>query len=58
MPDTNDLTNAQFLAAMEGHKQVDPVLTAVLDRDQGHHQGRYEAERDGPPGSGAASAMG
>ncbi|WP_206745226.1 hypothetical protein [Streptomyces sp. CB02115] len=50
--------DAQFLAALEGHKRGDPVLTGVLAAIKAHHQGRHEAEQDGPPGSGAASAVG
>ncbi|MFY0510550.1 hypothetical protein ACOMD4_09145 [Streptomyces anulatus] len=50
MPDTNDLTDAQFLTAMEGHEQVDPVLTAVLAAVKGTIKGGTKLNGTGRPG--------
>lgn len=46
MPDTNDLTDPQFLAAVEGHKQVDPVLAAI----KGTIKGSTKLNGTGRPG--------
>lgn len=50
VPGTNDLTDAQFLAAMEEHKQVDPVLTAVLAAIKGTSKGSAKLNGTGRPG--------
>ncbi|MFH9299391.1 telomere-associated protein Tap [Streptomyces sp. NPDC017520] len=47
---TKDLTDAQFLAAMEQHKQVDPVLTAVLAAIKGTIKGGIGKLFENPQG--------
>ncbi|MEW2308922.1 helix-turn-helix transcriptional regulator [Streptomyces sp. NPDC006864] len=49
---TKDLTDAQFLAAMEQHKQVDPVLTAVLAAIKGTIKGGIGKLFENPQGKG------
>lgn len=49
---TKDLTDAQFLAAMEQHKQVDPVLTAVLAAVKGTIKGGIGKLFENPQGKG------
>ncbi|WP_371621470.1 helix-turn-helix transcriptional regulator [Streptomyces sp. NBC_01116] len=49
---TKDLTDAQFLAAMEEHKQVDPVLTAVLAAIKGTIKGGIGKLFENPQGKG------
>ncbi|MGW3060589.1 telomere-associated protein Tap [Streptomyces goshikiensis] len=49
---TKDLTDAQFLAAMEQHKQVDPVLTAVLAAVKGTIKGGIGKLFENPQGRG------
>ena len=49
---TKDLTDAQFLAAMEQHKQVDPVLTAVLAAIKGTVKGGIGKLFENPQGKG------
>ncbi|PVC80399.1 transcriptional regulator [Streptomyces sp. CS090A] len=49
---TKDLTDAQFLAAMEQHKQVDPVLTAVLAAIKGTIKGGIGKLFENPQGRG------
>ncbi|MFI6422926.1 telomere-associated protein Tap [Streptomyces sp. NPDC050842] len=47
---TNDLTDAEFLAAMEVHKQVDPAMTAVLAAIKGTVKGGIGKLFEGPQG--------
>ncbi|MFJ4967114.1 telomere-associated protein Tap [Streptomyces sp. NPDC088729] len=49
---TKDLTDAEFLAAMEEHKQVDPVLTAVLAAIKGAVKGGIGKLFENPQGKG------
>ncbi|MYW98867.1 helix-turn-helix transcriptional regulator [Streptomyces sp. PgraA7] len=49
---TKDLTDAQFLEAMEQHKQVDPVLTAVLAAIKGTIKGGIGKLFENPQGKG------
>ncbi|MGW2841873.1 telomere-associated protein Tap [Streptomyces sp. NPDC001493] len=49
---TKDLTEAEFLAAMERHKQVDPVLTAVLAGIKGAVKGGVGKLFENPQGKG------
>ncbi|WP_032769951.1 telomere-associated protein Tap, partial [Streptomyces sp. CNS654] len=49
---TKDLTDAQFLAAMERHKDVDPVLTAVLAAIKGTIKGGIGKLFENPQGKG------
>ncbi|MEU2415182.1 helix-turn-helix transcriptional regulator [Streptomyces sp. NPDC048209] len=49
---TKDLTDAQFLAAMENHKDVDPVLTAVLAAIKGTIKGGIGKLFENPQGKG------
>ncbi|MFF6794361.1 telomere-associated protein Tap [Streptomyces filamentosus] len=47
---TRDLTDAEFLAAMEHHKQVDPVLAAVLAAIKATVKGGIGKLRERPQG--------
>ncbi|MFI6730124.1 telomere-associated protein Tap [Streptomyces atratus] len=47
---TKDLTDTEFLAAMDQHKQVDPALTAVLAAIKGTVKGGIGKLREGPQG--------
>ena len=47
---TKDLSDTEFLAAMEQHKQVDPVLTAVLAAIKGTVKGGIGKLFEGPQG--------
>ncbi len=49
---TKDLTDAQFLEAMENHKDVDPVLTAVLAAVKGTIKGGIGKLFENPQGKG------
>ncbi|WP_405392434.1 helix-turn-helix domain-containing protein [Streptomyces sp. NBC_01102] len=49
---TKDLTDAEFLAAMENHKQVNPVLTAVLAAVKGAIKGGIGKLFENPQGKG------
>ncbi|WP_030593859.1 telomere-associated protein Tap [Streptomyces anulatus] len=49
---TKDLTDPEFLAAMEEHKQVDPVLTAVLAAIKGTIKGGIGKLFENPQGKG------
>ncbi|MFE6683459.1 telomere-associated protein Tap [Streptomyces sp. NPDC057729] len=47
---TKDLTDTEFLAAMERHKQADPALAAVLAAIKGTVKGGIGKLREGPQG--------
>ncbi|WP_327350049.1 helix-turn-helix domain-containing protein [Streptomyces sp. NBC_01321] len=47
---TKDLTDLEFLAAMEQHKQADPALAAVLAAIKGTVKGGIGKLREGPQG--------
>ncbi|MFF2963334.1 hypothetical protein ACFVT1_31465 [Streptomyces sp. NPDC057963] len=47
---TKDLTDTEFLAAMEQHKQADPALAAVLAAIKGTVKGGIGKLREGPQG--------
>ncbi|MGW1957567.1 telomere-associated protein Tap [Streptomyces sp. NPDC001920] len=47
---TRDLTDAQFLAAMEGHKDVDPAMAAVLAAIKATVKGGIGKLRERPQG--------
>ncbi|MCX4673607.1 helix-turn-helix domain-containing protein [Streptomyces sp. NBC_01381] len=47
---TKDLSDTEFLAAMERHKEVDPALTAVLSAIKGTVKGGIGKLREGPQG--------
>ncbi|MCZ4101073.1 telomere-associated protein Tap [Streptomyces sp. H39-C1] len=49
---TKDLTDAEFLTAMERHKQVDPALTAVLAAIKGTIKGGIGKLFENPQGKG------
>ena len=49
---TRDLTDAEFLAAMERHKEIDPALTAVLAAIKGTVKGGIGKLFEGPQGRG------
>ncbi|MFD3381292.1 MULTISPECIES: telomere-associated protein Tap [unclassified Streptomyces] len=49
---TKDLSDTEFLAAMERHKQIDPALTAVLAAIKGTVKGGIGKLFEGPQGKG------
>ncbi|MGW1513836.1 telomere-associated protein Tap [Streptomyces sp. NPDC002394] len=49
---TKDLTDAEFLAAMERHKQADPAMAAVLAAIKGTVKGGIGKLFEGPQGKG------